>query len=274
MATQTNASPVIIKRKKIIAGGHHGGAWKVAYADFVTAMMAFFMLMWLLNATTENQRKGIADYFSPTLPVSRVSGGSDGMFGGDSMFSEDVLARMGQGATSLNPTESNAARGAITAAAERQSILDQIAKGLRDLGQLGPIQAAALQHIEIRITDEGLVIEIFDLPDAVLFVGETDEPSPILLELSRMIQQSFEAVINNVAIEGHVASRPIVVAVNPVWELSMGRADRMRQLLKDDGIAPTRIARVTGHADRHQAVPNPMAIRNNRLEVILLMDLP
>ena len=70
MCAHRNASPVIIKRKKkVTGGGHHGGAWKVAYADFVTAMMAFFMLMWLLNATTEKQRKGIADYFSPSIPI-------------------------------------------------------------------------------------------------------------------------------------------------------------------------------------------------------------
>ncbi|MCW8842218.1 MAG: chemotaxis protein MotB, partial [Rhodobacteraceae bacterium] len=75
MSTQKNASPVIIKRKKIVAAeGHHGGAWKVAYADFVTAMMAFFLLMWLLNATTEKQRKGIADYFNPNIPINRISG--------------------------------------------------------------------------------------------------------------------------------------------------------------------------------------------------------
>jgi chemotaxis protein MotB len=71
-------APIIVKRKKIIAGGHHGGAWKVAYADFVTAMMAFFLLMWLLGATNEKQRKGIADYFNPTIPVNKVSGGCDG----------------------------------------------------------------------------------------------------------------------------------------------------------------------------------------------------
>ena len=76
--------PLIVKRKKVIAGGgHHGGAWKVAYADFVTAMMAFFLLMWLLNATTEKQRKGIADYFTPTIAIARVSGGGSGAFGGD-----------------------------------------------------------------------------------------------------------------------------------------------------------------------------------------------
>ncbi len=98
MSTQKNASPVIIKRKKIVAAeGHHGGAWKVAYADFVTAMMAFFLLMWLLNATTEKQRKGIADYFNPNIPINRISGGGDGMFSGDSVFSKDTLANSGTG---------------------------------------------------------------------------------------------------------------------------------------------------------------------------------
>ena len=88
MSTETNTRPLIIKRKKKVSGGdgHHGGAWKVAYADFVTAMMAFFMMMWLLNATTEQQRKGIADYFSPTIPITRISGGGDGSFGGESVF--------------------------------------------------------------------------------------------------------------------------------------------------------------------------------------------
>jgi chemotaxis protein MotB len=104
-------APIIVKRKKIIAGGHHGGAWKVAYADFVTAMMAFFLLMWLLGATNEKQRKGIADYFNPTIPVNKVSGGGDGAFGGDSIFSENTLARNGTGtgviATNENAEESS-----------------------------------------------------------------------------------------------------------------------------------------------------------------------
>jgi chemotaxis protein MotB len=98
MAGQSNAAPIIIKRKKVIqGGGHHGGAWKVAYADFVTAMMAFFMLMWLLGATNEKQRKGIADYFNPTIPISRTSGGGDGAFGGDSVFTQETMASSGTG---------------------------------------------------------------------------------------------------------------------------------------------------------------------------------
>ena len=112
MAAQGNEAPVIIKRKKVVGGGgHHGGAWKVAYADFVTAMMAFFMLMWLLNATTEKQRKGLADYFSPSVPISRVTGGGDGMFGGQSVFSQDSFLEMGTGAASVHPTESDKSRG-------------------------------------------------------------------------------------------------------------------------------------------------------------------
>ena len=87
--------PIIIKRKKVVAGGgHHGGAWKVAYADFVTAMMAFFLLMWLLNATTEDQRIALATYFTPTISISNNSGGGDGALGGDTIFAEDTLTQM------------------------------------------------------------------------------------------------------------------------------------------------------------------------------------
>ncbi len=130
MSAKSNA-PIIIKRKKVIAGGgHHGGAWKVAYADFVTAMMAFFMLMWLLNATTEKQRKGIADYFSPTIPINRISGGGEGSFGGDSVFSEDTLAQNGTGASQKKPTEANAAKGSTGYDQSKESGRDRFA-GLR-----------------------------------------------------------------------------------------------------------------------------------------------
>ena len=113
MATDNSVRPIIIKRKKIVqADGHHGGAWKVAYADFVTAMMAFFMLMWLLNAASEQQKAGIANYFSPTLTVNRTSGGGASSFVGDTVFSEDTLMHQGTGASSFYPTEATGARGA------------------------------------------------------------------------------------------------------------------------------------------------------------------
>jgi len=98
MAGHANAAPAIIKRKKnVVDGGHHGGAWKIAYADFVTAMMAFFMLMWLLSATTKEQRVGIADYFNPTIATNRTASGGDGLFGGDSLLKDKTLAQTGTG---------------------------------------------------------------------------------------------------------------------------------------------------------------------------------
>ena len=92
MSDSDEIRPIIIKRKKIIAAGHHGGAWKVAYADFVTAMMAFFLLMWLRGATDEKQRKGLADYFNPSLAINRTSGGGAGILEGKSFYAEEPAA--------------------------------------------------------------------------------------------------------------------------------------------------------------------------------------
>lgn len=278
MAAQ-NSAPVIIRRKKVIAaGGHHGGAWKVAYADFVTAMMAFFMLMWLLNATTEKQRKGLADYFSPTIPIARVSGGGDGSFGGESVFSEDTMAKNGTGATSRNPTESNRARGqtGISSAEEAEQAradaqaLAQVADLLAGKGGDALVSEMLLKHIMTRVTDEGLIIELFDVEGAALFVDRTEAPTPLLGALVDMLVTALSLVSNELAVNGFVQAYPVVLKDNPVWDLSAARAGRVRQMLELAGFDPQRVSRVSGFADREPSVANPMAIRNNRLELILL----
>ena len=280
MSAQTNARPIIIKRKKIIAGGHHGGAWKVAYADFVTAMMAFFMLMWLLNATTEQQRKGIADYFSPTIPINRVSGGGNGAFGGDSIFSENTLPKNGTGSTAHHSAQDDKARGATgnedsdaAAEAETQVFRDVDAR-LQGMGGESLVMENALRHVTTRITDEGLVIELFELEDIWLFEDGTDTPTQLLRDLASVISEAVKTVGNKIAVGGHVRANPIVLAENRVWELSAQRASVARQLLEGTGIASSRISRVTGHADRDPILPDPMARRNNRIELILLRDVP
>jgi len=279
MSAKSNA-PVIIKRKKVIAGGgHHGGAWKVAYADFVTAMMAFFLLMWLLNATTEVQRKGIADYFNPTIPINRISGGGEGMFGGDNIFSENTLAKNGTGATQRNPAEENKARGNTgsdtstdeTARADKQQRdLLEVQDALTARSGESMVSPEAARHIVTKVTDEGLIIELFDLPGAPLFVGDGDEPSVLLADLTQMIATVFGLVTNEVAINGFMASKPVVIAKNPVWDTSSARAGRVRRMLDDGGLPQQRIQRVSGFADRKPAATNPMAVRNNRIELILL----
>ena len=278
MAGQSNAAPVIIKRKKIIqGGGHHGGAWKVAYADFVTAMMAFFMLMWLLNATTEKQRKGIADYFNPTVPINRISGGGESAEGGDSVFAEDILAQNGTGASVMRPTESNQARGATGADAGADGTgkttdpaMADLEQALKARGGESMTMERVLRHVVTEVSDEGLVVELIDLDGAPLFLADTAEPAPVLRELAAMLAEVFGVTTNSVAVQGHVRSYPIMLIDNPVWDLSAERAQAMRALLEGKGLDPARVQRVTGFADRVPATGNPMALRNNRLEVVLL----
>ena len=274
MAVGDNA-PTIIKRKKVVAGGgHHGGAWKVAYADFVTAMMAFFMLMWLLNATTEQQRKGIADYFSPTIPINRVSGGGDGAFGGDNIFTEETLAQSGTGINQPSladePVRVEDSAEADAAAAAQVAALRDIEAILMGQGGESMISDQALRHIVTRLTDEGLIIELYDLPDASLFEGDTTDPTPVMAEIATVMAQIFGIVDNGVVVEAHLSAKSVLLANYPVWDLSTGRADRMRRLLEDGGLNPLRVTRISGNGDREPVTRDATDVRNNRVEVILL----
>lgn len=277
MSAKGNA-PIIIKRKKVVGGGgHHGGAWKVAYADFVTAMMAFFLLMWLLNATTEKQRKGIADYFNPTIPVNRISGGGDGTFGGDSVFTEETLAQNGTGAATSQAVTAESSSSDETSVEDAVKAAD--AKGFSEVQELftafsGESMAAseAMRHIVTRVTDEGLIIELFDLKDEPLFTPRKTEPELVTIMLVEMMARALSVVKNDMAVTGYVRSEPLVVVDNPVWDLSTNRADQIRKILEKSGVQPVRVQRVTGYADRQPAVRNPMAARNNRVEIILLRN--
>ena len=272
MAGQSNAAPVIIKRKKIIqGGGRHGGAWKVAYADFVTAMMAFFMLMWLLSATTEKQRRGIADYFSPTIPIVRISGGGSGAFGGDSVFSEEQLAQQGTGASAGKPSAQNKALGAAEGdGAGEMAELKAIEQALLAKAGESMTMEALLRHVVTRVTDEGLVIEIFDLAEAPLFAEGSVMPETVTKDIALMLAEVLVLTKNKIAISGHVRAYPIILIANPAWDLSADRAQAMRGLIESAGLDGGRMQRISGYSDRVSVTPNPTDGRNNRLEVILL----
>jgi chemotaxis protein MotB len=276
MAGQSNAAPVIIKRKKVVqGGGHHGGAWKVAYADFVTAMMAFFLLMWLLNATTEKQRKGISDYFNPTIPVNRISGGGDGAFGGDSVFAEDTMAHTGTGALDRKTSDAattageDAGRG-TAGGGSAPSDLEEVEKALLARGGESNTMEQLLRHVVTRVTDEGLVIEVFDLPGAPLFDGETARPRPAAQAIGQLLAEVLVLTTNEIAVAGHLRAYPVTLLDSPVWDLSADRAQAMRGLLEGAGLDSGRVQRITGFADRKPATDDPAAPRNNRIEVILL----
>ena len=280
----------IIKKKKVSGGGgHHGGAWKVAYADFVTAMMAFFLLMWLLNATTEKQRKGLADYFSPTIPIHRTSGGGNGPFGGETVFAEINMPQAGRGASDLSPTNEEESKGdtgtstsedenedinpseslgtAITREDEEFELLEGLLTGSSGESEE---ENELLQHVRTRVTDEGLVIELVDQANKPLFDTGSDKPTATLLELVEVISAVVKTVRNKVALVGH-SYEPIGETVqNSNWHLSSNRAHMLRQLLLTHGLNAGRIARVTGQADQDPSFEERDDVRNNRVEIILL----
>ncbi|MEO1612472.1 MAG: flagellar motor protein MotB [Pseudomonadota bacterium] len=273
-----NARP-IIKRKKVVAGdGHHGGAWKVAYADFVTAMMAFFLLMWLLNATTESQRKGIADYFAPTIPVSPISGGGDGVVQGDSVFAKDTLAKDGTGGASdlkveEDGEELSARVGAGREIDEEDTDLDAIAEELAAQNADGEVDDPLLSHIATRVTDEGLVIEVFAREGEPLFESGSPTPTPRMLEILAMIADVASLVTNRIAVEGHTDARPFASDERDNWSLSASRADASRRAMLASGLAPARISRISGRAAEEPAVPeNPEDPRNRRVAITLLRN--
>ncbi|MFT4011915.1 MAG: flagellar motor protein MotB [Paracoccus sp. (in: a-proteobacteria)] len=262
MAAKGGGAPIIIK--KVQGGGeagHHGGAWKVAYADFVTAMMAFFLLMWLLNATTEKQRKGLAEYFNPTI-LQSTTGGASGPFGGQT---QDAATNSGSGMGASRDTRGGDGRDAAF-----QEMARHIQNQLTGSGAESLQKRNLLRHVVTRMTDEGLVIELTDLTDEPLFSEDTAQPTPILQELSAILAGVLGRVKNQLAIGGHVRSYPELLIHSPVWALSDARAHALRNLLEGARLDGRRVQRVTGFADRRNRSINPMDPSNNRIEVILL----
>ncbi len=256
MQRSDKVRPVIIKRKKVIAGGgHHGGAWKVAYADFVTAMMAFFLMLWLLGSVTDDKRKGIADYFSETYAVQSHSSGGDGVMGGVSLSPESSL------------TDTIATRERFfTETATFESLVDI----LNEIAARDADFAEAFSQVSVRLSEEGLVVELYDLEDSALFEGQTETARPVLDLLVSVVSEVFATVTNPVAITAHSRSFPSVIRDNPVWPLTVARAQAMHDMMQAAGLPDKRFQRVTGHADRALTDPNPMAVRNNRIELVLL----
>jgi len=196
--------------------------------------------------------------------MARVSGGGDGAFGGDSVFTEETLARNGTGAAMSFPSSAAGQKS------EDDESLSEIESMLSGGGGESLVMDNAMKHVITRLTDEGLIIELFDLENEALFEEGSAVPTPILKEISKMMAEVFGIVKNEVAVNGHTMSQPIVLVDNQVWDLSSARADQLRRLLEGSGFDAQRIQRVTGYADRKPAVRNPMAKRNNRMELILL----
>ena len=263
---------VLIKKVKAKGhGGHHGGAWKVAYADFVTAMMAFFLLMWLLGATNSEKRKGIADYFSPSVLQSSQSGGSDGILGGRSLEQPDGAAPHAQQSGVVPATPFH--RSSPQSPKEEEGQLRKVEEDIRRRMERDPGLKGLKNQIRFTHTPEGLRIELIDKADYSMFASGTDAMDPRARALVAVVAQAIGDVPNKLAIRGHTDGSPFRRqggAANN-WALSANRAEATRQVLLASGVAANRFSRLEGVADTEPYNPaDPLDPRNRRLSVTLL----
>ncbi|MFQ5468277.1 MAG: flagellar motor protein MotB [Kiloniellaceae bacterium] len=293
------AQPIIIKKvKKGGHGGHHGGAWKVAYADFVTAMMAFFLLLWLLQATTEEQKLGIADYFAPSS-VSSSTSGSGGLMGGRTFTKKganpsdqspigvliklptnpadaetqdnpvtnetDTVARDSAGDMAARDMETLLAQQEEAQFAAAEQALQKAIEGVPDLRSL-------TNNLVIDRTEDGMRIQIVDEAGKSMFPSGSAEMFDHTQKLLGLVVDAIRGLPQQIAIKGHTDSTPYANTHGySNWELSSDRANSSRRALIQAGLPPERISSVVGLADTdHLDKDTPFSPRNRRISIILL----
>jgi len=239
-----NLQPIIIIRKKVNHGGHHGGAWKVAYADFVTAMMALFIVLWLLNSSVQ-VRKAISAYFQDPSGTGAHSGSASTGTGETVSVNKDNMTQL-------------------------KDKLEQAMKKSPEFEKLK-------DYIQMSVTGEGLRVELIESEKGIFFESGSGRPTQIGTELIRRLSEELKKLPNNLMIEGHTDSKPFSKGGEySNWELSTDRANSARRLMEEDGMSHGRITQVRGFADQSLLdKENPEAARNRRISVIVrYQDVP
>jgi chemotaxis protein MotB len=281
MAEDKNKRPIVIKRIKKVAAGHHGGAWKIAYADFVTAMMAFFLLMWLLGSTAKGDLKGISEFFKTPLKVALAGGSGSGdsssiLKGGG----QDLTRTSGQVKSGEMPPEkklinTKAASAEIkraekaAEAAKLQELKSIIEKAIENNDKLKQFK----NQILLDITSEGLRIQIVDEKNRPMFQSGRAQLEPYTREILHAIGQTLNDVPNKVSISGHTDASLYGGggAGYSNWELSADRANATRRELIFGGMSEEKIVRVVGLSS---AVlfkkEDPLSPTNRRISLIIM----
>jgi len=292
--------PIIIKKVKKNKHAHHGGAWKIAYADFVTAMMAFFLLLWLISMTTPEQKEGLATYFAPPN-IAPTTSGSGGLMGGTALENEGSLMA---GATpqeradaSVTPKgkEFGTTAGAMSGRDEQQgnefesanasqydlkSTDDQgfhsAAASIRQAWQALPAITEIADNLIVEETEEGLNIRIVDQEGRPMFPEGSKYPNELTRQALAAIAPILQKLSSPVRISAHTAAGGVYA--NPrygSWELSADRANTVRQILSEFGLADARINSVVGRSTADPFFPNdPYMAANERVEITLLYETP
>jgi len=276
------SSPIIIiKKKKRSHEAHHGGSWKVAYADFVTALMAFFLLLWLITMVSPEKRLALSDYFRNFNVFKEMSSSGQSFLD----KSTQVLDKQGMGAKmsakGLNREGAGAAKdtkGQVKGAMGF-NVIKVVEKGTISTDDLVKKLKTAIEEklkfvknqIFVDVVEGGVRIQIVDMEGSPMFNLGSADPTAKARQILAIVADNIRDVPNRVAIEGHTDSAPFRGAQITNWELSTSRASAARRELENNGIDPTRIARVVGYADQELYITeNPRDPRNRRISIILI----
>ncbi len=248
---------IIVKKKKGGGHGHHGGAWKVAYADFVTAMMALFMVLWLLTQADLKTRSAIAQYFSNP---GFLSGGN----GVTTTADKNALI------APVTPQMMQEAKASEQRILERQA--SEVNSLMRRLGEESPDLKAVAQSVKVRVTERGLVIELVDTGGEMLFDKSSSSLKPVTVRVLEALAPALAQVPNDLEVGGHTDAQPFPAGSGRTnWDLSFERADVARQVLVKSGLRPGQLKRVQAHADSELLVPEaPLDPRNRRLSLLVV----
>jgi chemotaxis protein MotB len=286
---QRKEEPIIIKKKKGHCGhGHHGGAWKVAYADFVTAMMAFFIVMWILAASAET-KDAVSSYFNDPGAFDFISGAplvvdlnlkpqNKGPGGGDEGSEENDGTEPFKISFDDEMTDSivsrlyqKAAQDSAVAADIVKEISEEITKELGVMIQQKPDLQELLESLKIEMSEEGLRIELIERTESLFFEVGSSNLLPEAKEILAKLAAEIGKLPNNVEIEGHTDSRGYSDgAAFTNWELSSARANSARRVLEQSGLWEGQVPKVTGYADRKLRNPeNPFDVSNRRVSIVI-----
>ena len=277
MADGKKLQPIIIKRIKKKGHSAHGGAWKIAYADFVTAMMAFFLLMWLLGSTSSGDRNGIADYFSNPVKVSLMGG--DGSGNSDSVLpggGRDLSKSEGQvdGGDAERAAKLMGAQMARSAQARRDEVrIDALQRKITELIANTPQLAEFGAQIQLDKTADGLHIQIVDAQNRPMFDTGSALVKPYMRDILRAIGSSLGDVENRIALAGHTDATPFGSGQRGYsnWELSADRANASRRELVAGGLPDDKLLRVEGLASSQLRTPEaPGDAINRRISIVIL----
>lgn len=268
MSTNPHAKrPIVVKRRQKLHD-EHGGQWKVAYADFVTAMMAFFLIMWLLATTTPTERATIAKYFT-TASVFNMPAGNGVLNGGKSvMDGADGKSNRPQNPDAESDGPAKQAQAAVDRI-ERQRL--EALKAEFEQIMSGGVLKSLSDHLLVEITREGLRVQIFDRDGEAMFPSGSAEPTRRLDAILRVVAQVLGTVDYPVVLTGHTDAEPLQRPDYSNWELSADRANAVRRTLLSDGLAADRILLVEGRAATDLLLPAaPDDPRNRRIAVTIL----